>query len=516
MKLERHFLLAATAITGAVAATGCVGATASQPKEPNLLFIFPDQYRLTAIGLWSNPEFRELMNTVADPVHTPNIDKLAQEGALFTQATSIFPLSSPHRGMLMSGMYSSHNGLYTNAHKSRPAGLDHDIKSFTNVLADEGYETAYVGKVHWERNTALFDENGNYVGSLEAPGGYNMNDFDTYVPEGKARFGNKFWYQQLTDNHFHTVAYSNQAEYVDGKEDGIQHHNHGFSTLIEANIIIDYINNKGGNMRDESKPFSMIWSINPPHNPYSKESDCEPEEFVRFKDLNVDELLLRENVQFKDEADKARLELTAKVYFALISGVDREIGRVLDTLKEKGLEDNTVVVFTSDHGEMMGSHALMGKPQIYDEAYRVPFIVKYPAALQPRVTDLQINTVDIMPTILGMMGLGDKIPSEVDGRNYSQGIIADDYSQVAKPTSSPYRDFKNRGVRTIDYTYYVSEKGEYAIYDNNADPYQLNPLTFDQVSAETAEELKSELGYWMVDCRDAWYDGMRHSNLINY
>ncbi len=516
MKFERNLMLAATAITGAVATSCCCNAVA-QDTEPNLLYIFPDQYRLHALGIWSNPEYKELLSTVSDPVQTPNLDKLAQEGALFTQATSHFPLSSPHRGMLMSGMYSGHNGLYSNAHISRPAGLDHDIKSLTDVLAEAGYETAYVGKTHWERTEALFDKDGNYVGTLEAPGGHVMNPYDTYIPEGRGRFGNKFWYQQLTDDHFHSVSYSNISEYVGGNADGVQYHNDGvFATITEANIVIDYLNNKGGKMRDESKPFSMIWSINPPHNPYPKVTDCEPEELAKYMDMSVEDLLPRDNVEFKDEADKARLELTAKVYYALISGVDREIGRVLETLKAKGLEESTLVVFSSDHGEMMGSHGKMGKPQIYDEAFQVPFIVKLPGVIEPKVTDLQITTVDIMPTVLGLMGLGDQIPSAVDGSNFAQGLIADDYSVVAKPTSAPYRDFKNRGVRTLEYSYIVQPKGQYAIYDLKADPYQMTPLTFDQIPAEKAEELKSELGYWLARHRDAWYDGMLNDELINY
>ncbi|MFI3316026.1 MAG: sulfatase [Rikenellaceae bacterium] len=516
MKLERNLLLAATAITGALA-VGCCGGASPQPKSPNLLYIFPDQYRLSALGIWSNPEYRDLLSTVADPVHTPNLDKLALEGALFTQACSMFPLSSPHRGMLMSGMYSSHNGLYSNAHITRPAGLNHDIKSFTNVLAEAGYQTAYVGKTHWERTEALFDKDGNYVGTLDGEGGHVMNPYDTYIPEGPGRFGNLFWYQQLIDNHFHTASYSNRPEYVGGKADGQQYRNDGvFATTTEANIVVDYLNNKGGNMRDESKPFSMIWSINPPHSPYSELSDCEAAEFARYENMSIEELLVRDNVVFHDDADKARLELTSKIYFALISSVDREIGRVLETLKAKGLEENTIVVFTSDHGEMMGSHGRMGKTQIFDESYMVPFIIKYPGVIDHKVTDLRINSIDIMPTLLAMMGLEDQIPATVDGRNYSQGVIADDYSQVPKPKSSVYRDFVNRGVRTAEYTYIVEPSGEYAIYDLKADPYQLNPLTFEQIPAVKGQELKDELGYWLADISDAWYDGMLNDKLINY
>ncbi|MFI3316025.1 MAG: sulfatase [Rikenellaceae bacterium] len=518
MKLEKNLILSTSLLAGAMVAAGGASAFAqSQKQSPNLLYIFPDQYRVHAMGIWSNPEYRELMATVADPVHTPNIDKLAQQGALFTHACSMFPVSSPHRGMLMSGMYSQQNGLDMNAHKSNPSGLNHDLKTFTNVLDEAGYETAYVGKVHWERTQALFDANGNYVGTLEEPGGHLMNDYDTYVPEGAGRFGNDFWYQQVIDNHFNTVSYSNQPQYVGGKTDGEQHKNSGqFATMNESEVVLDYINNKGGNMRDESKPFSMIWSINPPHSPYSRLTDCETEEYARFADMSVEELLVRDNVIFKDDADKARLELTAKIYFALISGVDREIGRVLEALENQGLAENTIVVFTSDHGDMMGSHGKMGKPQIYDEAFMVPYIIRYPGVIEPKITDLQFNTIDIMPTLLSMMGFKDQTPDTVDGRDYSAGIINDDYSVVPKPKSALYRAFKDRGLRTYDYAYVVHPTGEYAIYDLRVDPYQMNALTFEQIPAEDGQMLKDELGFWLKDCKDSWYRRKTNKHLINY
>ncbi len=516
MKPTRNKNLATTALTGLFATISALApAQAQESKEPNLLYIFPDQYRLHALGIWSNPEYREYLSTVADPVKTPNIDRLAKSGVLFTQACSMYPLSSPHRGMLMSGIYSAFNGLDNNARVGRDSGLNHEIVGFTNVLKNAGYETAYVGKVHWERNEPLFDEKDNYIGTTEAPGGHSMNYYDTYVPEGKGRFGNDMWFQQLKGIHFNASSFSNVPEFVGGNKDGDPFYPNEFATITEANVILKYLDNEGGKYRNEESPFSIIWSINPPHNPYSKITDCEPEVYKDFINLTTDDLLLRENVIFKDEADKERLRQTAGIYFSLIGSVDREIGRVLDKLEEIGCAENTVIVFTADHGEMMGSHGLMGKPQVYDEAFLVPFIVSYPGVLEHRVEDLKINTIDIMPTMLGLMGLGADIPETVDGRDYSQGLISNDYGKQ-KPISALYRVANARGVRTDRYTYHVTAKGEYQIYDLVRDPYQMRALTFDQISKKDAKLLKSELAYWLKDARDSWYEQRLNSELISY
>jgi arylsulfatase A-like enzyme len=128
-------------------------------SHPNLLFIFPDQFRLHALGIWQEPGYRDAVRGVTDPVHTPVLAKLAKESVLFTQAVSTHPVCSPYRAMLMSGMYPSRNGVMDlNCRNGRTQGLHHDITCFTDVLSDAGYATAYVGKTHWERTEPLLRE----------------------------------------------------------------------------------------------------------------------------------------------------------------------------------------------------------------------------------------------------------------------------------------------------------------------------------------------------------------------
>lgn len=487
-------------------------------KKPNLLYIFPDQYRLFALGIWSDPAYKNALSTVGDPVHTPNLDKLAKQGALFTTVCSTQPVSSPHRAMLLSGMYPEKNGIKKNCTIDNTEELHQDIVCFTDVLAREGYETAYVGKTHWHRTQALFDKKGNYKGITESPGGAYQNKFDTYIPEGKSRHSNKFWYQHLNNNsHYNAIAYSNRPELIDGKGDGEAYRPKRFTTTVEADVVIKYLKNEN-NERDPHKPFSIIWSINPPHPPYNRLSDCDSTIYNKYyRDLSFDQLLLRDNViKSKNIQKQEKLKTCAQVYYSLIKSVDDEIGRVLKALEETGESDHTIIVFTSDHGEMMGSHGKMSKSVFYDESMLVPFILKYPGKIKPHVEDLMMGSADIMPTMLGLMGMGDKIPETVMGSDYSDGLLTGEYKKHSKPESALYLSRNKKGVRTCKYTYVVKEDNTYELYDNANDPYQRKKISLNDLSDQEASFLKKSLGEWLVTSCDEWASQKKCSDYIIY
>lgn len=219
---------------------------------------------------------------------------------------------------------------------------------------------------------------------------------------------------------------------------------------------------------------SLIWAPNPPHNPYASENDCDEvtyREFYEGKD--PDELLTRKNVKRgpNEAASKA-----AAFYFANVTGIEKQLARVFKALDDTGLADNTLVVFTSDHGEMMGSQGLMTKNFIYEESILVPFMIKFPLHLPYRLEDLMLTPVDIMPTLLGLLGLEKAIPQTVEGTNYADALRAGDFSNTPKPTSTPYPAPHRRGVRSDRHTLLVDRDGSTALFDTREDPYQLNPI----------------------------------------
>jgi len=499
-----------------VALAASLAACKQQQKEnqPNILYIFPDQYRNYSMGFWSQSGNEKYLQGSPDPVSTPALDRLASGGLVFNRAVSNFPLCSPYRGMLLSGMYPGQNGLTTNCRDDRDAQLKTDAVCITDIFAQAGYNVSYFGKCHWQKTEPLFDTNGIYVGSTQAPGGHYINRYDTYVPPGLDRHAIDYYFQVLKDNHFNPLVYSNDPVAIDGKADGELYMPGRFSSELESEKIIDYLSNTHG-QRDPEKPFLMIWSLNPPHNPWTEEST-----YMKFYDqytasgkVNLDELLTHENAD-------TTVGNYAPYYFANVSAVDHFIGKVLDHLDESGLTENTIIVFSSDHGEMLGSHGKRGKniPEI--EAFNIPFIIKWGDKLKHRVENLILSVPDVMPTLLGLAGMEDKIPEEVQGKNYA-GILTDPGSNPAeKPKSALFINMKSRGVYTGKYMLVVSENDigstEVFCYDNETDPYQMNKIAFGNLDTEIGEYLKSELTTLLKNTNDKWYQEKICSDFLFY
>ncbi len=480
-------------------------------KQPNLLIIFTDEHRRQAMGFWQQPEYNGAINGTSDPVFTPNLDKLASEGIVFTQVMSTHPVCSPHRAMLLSGMFATQNGVWMNCHENSNADLNEGIQCFTDVLYNHGYNTAYFGKCHWIKPTNVFDENANYVGTTSAPGGYLPNKYDIYIPPGPDRHSNEYWYQVLKDDHFSQYVYSNDSATVDGKKDGEMYNAKEFSSKHEARTIIDYLKNNR-NQRDPEKPFCITWSLNPPHPPYNRLGDCEPESYKLYENMTHDEVFNRPN------STSTASDLNARVYFANVTSTDKYIGQVIETLDILGLDENTLVVFTSDHGEMLGSHGRMQKNSEYEESFGVPLIMRYKGVLKHKIDDLLIGSTDLYPTFLGLMGLQHLIPNEVAGTNYADIIKNPKVRTVSRPISAPFISIESnkKGVRTSKYTFTVSRDGKVTLYDNLNDPYQQSNLNFDSIPVRDQEMLRQELGYWLKLSQDSWVKEKKHSNVVDY
>ncbi|MCI2285384.1 sulfatase [Colwellia sp. MSW7] len=507
--------------------TADVQASTQVKKKPNLLYIFPDQLRLYSMGLWQQSGYDKVLRTKGDPVYTPAIDQLAKESVVFTQVVSNHPVCSPHRAMLMSGMWPSQNGVEDlNTKVNRSQGLREDITTFTDVLNEAGYDTAYVGKVHWQRINKVFDKDGNYVGSEQAPGGFVPNPFDNYIPPGIGRRGNEYWFQSIGDVHNDNKTYSSEPELVGGHKDGDFHSPHQFSVDVEADVIVKYLKNENGE-RDPNKPFSIVWAPNPPHNPYSSIEDTKVSVYEQYyKGLPADELLIRDNVKANKSssvlpwngdsraiANTPQAETAVPIYLSHVTAVDQQVAKVLQALEAAGEAENTIIVYTTDHGEMMGSQSLMAKNYIYEESFRVPFILKAPS-IAHRTDDLMLSTVDIMPTLLALMGLADQIPKTVAGTDYSTGVKTGQYNQ--KPASALYMNMSRKGVRTDRYSYVVIKTGETELYDNIEDPYQLKNLLPNDIPDQDYTFLKEQLGYWLTEAQDGWAEQHKHPQLISY
>ncbi|MEN9402716.1 MAG: hypothetical protein RL091_1419 [Verrucomicrobiota bacterium] len=477
--LTRSSLLAAA---GLLPARGSVQAAASSSvrKAPNLVFFFPDQLRRQAMGFVGE-----------DPVLTPHIDRFASQGLYLPHATSTFPVCTPWRGMMLTGRYPHATGIINNANSSRPnVYLRREERCLTDVLHDAGYHLGYIGKWHLSHPRAP------YIPQDKRDDGSNIK-WDEFTPK-EDRHHIDFWHaynaydDHLRPRYWDTEARRDDFRYVDQ-----------WSPEHETDVAIRYLENRGGAMRDPAKPFALWLSLNPPHPPYDR---IPPHLREPYQGKTWRDLLRRGNVRFEGMGEKSRDAVLD--YFAAVTGVDEQFGRLLATLDRLNLTDDTIVVFTSDHGDMMGSQGLMSKPYPYEEAFSIPMIVRWPGRIAAgRTDDLLLGTADLMPTLLGLMGEQANIPRQVQGVDYSSILLGRE--GVARPESAFYLDSSDgghRGVRTHRHTFTLGQgrNGEppVLLYDNHADRYQLNNLAAQ--SPGLTAEFNRLTRSWLDRTGDPW------------
>lgn len=449
----------------------------SRNQKPNVVYVFPDQFRNCALGIWQDSAFASHVRFRGDPTVTPRLNAFARESLVLTQAMSNFPLSSPHRGSLLTGMYPNKSGVPENCNSNRPFSyIRESTPVISDVFAAAGYDCGYIGKLHADR-----PEKNN----PQQPGTYVETQrpvWDAYTEPGR-RHGFNFWYS------YGTYDVHKNPHYWDTQ--GRRHEPHEWSPIHEAKVAADYIENKHGE-RDGRKPFLLMVGMNPPHSPYRSIDDCMPQDYALYKDKPADALLVRPN------ADRHMAKAaSAPFYFASVTGVDRAFGMILDALKRARLDKNTIVVFASDHGETMCSQGTDDpKNSPYVEAMNIPFIVRYPGKIKPHVDSLLLSSPDIMPTLLGLAGRSRDIPRTVQGKDYS-ALFLNPNAKMRRPDAALYLQnidgekdaggtVKNyfpsaRGIVTDRYTlaFWIDRQWNVTktlFFDNRHDPYQLHNL----------------------------------------
>ena len=406
-------------------------------RRPNILFVFADQMRAQAAGWMGNEQ-----------VGTPNLDRLARHGLVFENAVSCCPVCTPYRASLITGPYPLRHGLLLNDWRLRT-----DLPTIAKVLKAAGYDTAYVGKWH-----------------LDGPkrGGF--------TPPGPRRQGFDFWAAaECTHNYMKSHYY---------RDDPTPIWIEGYDADRQTDLAIEYVRSHG-----RERPFCLFLSWGPPHGPYQQM----PKE---YKTYEPGEIRLRPNCP---ENPQRRQDIAG--YYSHIEALDRNFGRLVGALERAGQFDDTVVIFTSDHGDMLGSHRKQKKQKPWDESICVPFVLSYPRRVAPnRRTDVPINTPDIMPTLLGLAGVA--VPADLEGTDLSaiamgQASRTPESAFVANlcPFGEPIPEW--RAVRTRRYTYVRTRSGPWLLYDNEKDPYQMTNQIESPSYQRVRQELDRELERWL-------------------
>lgn len=435
--------------------------------KKNLIYIFADQWRYHALGY-----------SEEDHVKTPAMDEFAASSVFCDSALSTYPLCSPHRAALLTGKNPLSTGMWTNC----KIGLNENVMlqpqetTISDVLYNEGYLTGYVGKWHLDASEK------NYSKSPESGADY----WDAFTPPGERRHHFRFWHSYgAMDNHTRPHYWEDSPKMITINQ---------WSPIHETDVMIQYLES----IRNEEKPVFAVLSWNPPHPPY----DNIPDE---IKSLYKDDHTFRDNVPENWRNDEAYLE-KRKDYFAAIEGLDREFGRLMDYLKSRGLYDESIIVLSADHGDMMGSHGLYGKNVWYEESLRIPLII-HDSDIGSGRSHSRIVSEDQMPTLLELLGV--QVPDTVTGISHASSLLSDDnqrsysYHMMIPGMPElvmPYRErgldnrsFGWRAIRTDEYKYVVdngTEPGEERkriLYNLKEDPFEMHGKELSETDQEAMQ-----------------------------
>lgn len=461
--------------------TACIpfqGKTANNKEgKPNLIYIMADQLRYDVLGY------------SGDKVAiTPNIDKLATQSVNFTNAITCGPVSAAHRASLFTGKYVSSTGMVINELRINP-----NQKTLAHVLNEAGYETAYIGKWHLYGNCSDHD-----------------NDSCAFIPKGPYRLGFNGVWKAYNFHHNYMNAYYYEDEPVK-----ISYGEGTFEPEIQFNQAMEYID--GAAKTD--KPFALVLSVGIPHDPWTKENV--PAKYYNMFQTQQFSLpaswsdtpdpLMDRNTDPKRWLNywKKNLPEMKHIYYAMNTAIDEYLGKLMQQLDDLKLTENTIVVFSSDHGEMFGQNGRVFKMIFYDPAARVPLLIRYPKKLKAGLSDdICINTPDLMPTLLGLMKL--PVPKGVEGMNLSQRIVN---GRGEEPTMAfmqgmghtyQWKDGHEwRAVRSKRYTYaqYLVNREE-LLFDNIADPLQINNLAEKPEFAGIKALMKEYMKHKMSELKD--------------
>jgi len=419
-------------------------------ERPNLLFVFSDQQSWDMLGCYGNEQ-----------IMTPHIDRMASEGVLFKHCVSSCPVCTPYRGMLLSGQHPLCNGAMVNDMQMLPGNGNR----FAEVLRDAGYHTGYIGKWHLH-------------------GGIR----ERWIPPGPLRYG------------FDEEFLSNNCDLNYAPEDAFYWDDNGKRVKLgkweadgQTDQALEFLDHYAG-----EQPFALFVSWHPPHNwGWGYPAPAEHENLY-----DLDKIEIRPGC-----ADTPRSRKEYRGHMAMCTDLDGNFGRLMEKLDEKGVSDNTLVIYTSDHGDLLRSHGIHDwhKSRPEHVSCRVPLVLRWPRKLSRRVSDMLVGALDLMPTILGLLGI--EPPETCQGNNHAPSMLeGHDVFTESLPLFFWGEDSDWRGVYTHRYTYAFeppgATRGINVLYDRREDPDELLNLFDSPRHRRVREELHALTMRWMDRFKD--------------
>ena len=464
-------------------------------KPLNIIYIMADDHAYQAVSAYGSQ--------ISKLAPTPNIDRIAEQGARMDAVYCTNSICGPSRSSILTGKFSHVNGFYKNVDGGDFNG---EQLTFPKVFQKNGYQTAVIGKWHLGTTPTGFD------------------------------------YSKVLINWGGQGTYFNPQFCINGKDTVIETKRH--STKAIEDDCLDWLSK-----RDTSKPFMLLYQFKAPHRDWRPDSmfhelftDFDfplPETFEDnyegrlaasenmmeignhlnrrdMKQVPPPGLSRRDSMRWLAYGDKGqywspndslkgdalkywKYQTYIKDYLRCVAGVDRAVGSVLDYLDENGLSENTIVVYTSDQGFYLGEHGWFDKRWMYEESFKMPFLIKNPRTIEAGTTsDAMVMNVDFAPTLLDMAGLD--IPAQMQGKSFKGAFEGDDKNK-RKSVYYHYYEYPiwhkvqpHYGVKTDRYKlmHFYYSMDEWELYDLKTDPNEMRNI-YSEAPAELIESLKKEL-----------------------
>jgi arylsulfatase A-like enzyme len=494
-----------------------------QESHPNLLFIMTDQQRYDALSIVGKFPF----------LKTPNLDKLAREGVLFERTYTQCAVSAPARGTLFTGCSVENHGIYTNAFDK---GFTTPMKTFDEILVENGYYAEYHGKFHspnaLRKCYTQFSE---------------ISDYNAFLAKALPKQAAVGKGERINPDFKHPYRMNPMDASFDGKLETtddkgmpvklVQPDYHGellipqkySMTNFQGNQVIEAIKRA----KESGKPFSVTCSFTFPHSPMlptKPYAGMYPvDQMPVSPSLNDD---MKNSPYFKENGRLAKTEYSdpEKIrymmadYFALVTEIDDKVGEILLTLKENGFDKNTLVIFTSDHGEMLGSHGMREKNVFYEESARIPLMIRFPKSIKAgRIVSQPISNMNLCATILDYLGIKGHTSDGSSLRPLIEGTKTDKFDFVVTEWNFRLNDLvPNYMIVKGDWKMFIpytpTSKVLDAMYDLKKDPYEMNNLLGNNPDKKQyeakANELKQDLLKWLKDTHSSHYEGVKERNLL--
>ena len=503
-------------------------------KKPNLLFIMTDQQRFDALSLAGNTILK-----------TPNLDRLAKQGVWFQNAYTQCAVCAPTRASILTGCTVENHKILTNEISASPKETGRmPMPTFDELLSKKGYRCEYVGKWHGPefhaevyQNPERKAKNGK---SVFAPGGLTalyMDYLNGKYPRENLKPGEL--YDTFTDRPY----IPNPLDKRYGKQDSavpraikknsqpdlhgeLQTPSEHSFTAFQAKQTIEALE------RNKNNTFSITCSFHFPHapmlpvKPYSimyTVKDMPVPASIADPMLNSPYRSQNGRLENPEYADPEKIKYMIADYYGLVKEIDDWVGKILTKLKELGLEENTLVIFTSDHGDMLGAHGMREKNVFYEESAHIPLMIRFPGRIKPATSvDGYVSNIDLFATINDYLHLaeypsdGKSLRGLIEGTDLAHGQYVVTEWLYNEDRTPAYMILKGGWKMFIPFS--EESKVINTLYNLKDDPHEMNNLLGNNPEKEKykgkAEELRIDLLFWLKKNKSSHYEGVKARKLI--